>query len=99
MKFIDSTRIAELALRAAENPEVHLQVVYCPEKLVRELQLSPEEAHVVRTGDLSKVDLDDETLEKARAMFEPPKAGLADVRSSYRVWGRFADIRSSPICT
>jgi hypothetical protein len=99
VKLIDGTRIAELARQAHDNPEVHMQVVYCPEKLVRDLQLSPEEAHVVRTGDLSKIDLDDDTMELIRHMFEPPKAGLADVRSSYRIWGQFSDVRASRICT
>ncbi len=99
VKLIDGSRIAALARRAHEEPEVHMQVVYCPEKLVRDLQLSPEEAHALRTGDLSKLDLDDETMELAHHMFEPPKAGLADVRSSYRIWGKFADVRSSSICT
>lgn len=99
MKFIDATKIAEIARRAAEDVELRMQIVYCPEKVVHVWDLSPEEAYIIRTGDLSRVLLDEETMELARAMFEIPAAGLADVRSSYRVWGQFGDVRSSSLCT
>jgi len=99
MQWIEGTKIGAIAHRAAADLDLHMQIVYCPEKLVRDWELSPEEAHVLRTADLSKVRLDDETLELARAMFETPKAGLADVRSSYRIWGKWSDIRSSQLCS
>jgi hypothetical protein len=99
VRLIDGSKIAAVARRAAEEPDVHMMVVYCPEKVVRVFELNEEEAYCIRTGDLSKVDIDDDDLEKARHMFEPPKAGLADVRSSYRIWGQFAKVRASELCT
>jgi hypothetical protein len=97
--LIDGTKIALVAQRAADDVNVHMMVVYCPEKIIREYSLNAEEAYCMQTGDLSKVDLQDDDLERARHMFETPNAGLADFRSSYRVWGRFAAVRASEICT
>jgi hypothetical protein len=99
VRLISGTKIAEVARAAHDDVDVHMAVVYCPEKIIRVFELDEEEAYCLRTGDLSKVDLDGEDLDRAREMFETPQAGLSDVRSAYRIWGQFAAVRGSELCT
>lgn len=68
--WIDGTRIAEIIRRAAGDEQVRLRLFYCPEELVADMALTPDEAYVVRTGDLSRVLLDDELLDLGRTVFE-----------------------------
>jgi hypothetical protein len=99
VQLIDGSKLAEIARKAHDDLDWHMMVVYCPEKVIRLMGLNEQEAYCISTGDLSKVDLDDDTLEMARHMFETPKAGLSDVRSAYRIWGRFNGVRTSELCT
>jgi hypothetical protein len=74
MPRIDGTRIAELIREAYDDVDLRVRLFHCPDRVIADLHLSEDEQRAIRTGDLSQVDLDDDTLQSGRRIFtEVPK--------------------------
>jgi hypothetical protein len=95
--MIEGARIAGLIRRAMEDPDVRVRLFHCPEKVIAEQGLVAGEASAIRAGDLSRVELDDETLALGRLIFseQPPGDGVSNETA-------FMSVRSdrvSQLCT
>jgi hypothetical protein len=67
--LIDGGRIRDLIEQAQNDSELRVRLFHCPEKVIAQSGLSEDEARAIRTGDLSGVDLDDESLAAGRKLF------------------------------
>jgi hypothetical protein len=95
---IDGARIGEIIQRAQNDEDLRIRLYYCPEKVVKTMNLTPEEAHAIRAGDLSIVDLDDATLDLGRKLFTelPDLGGRPPAEGAYNLYA--ADNRRREVC-
>jgi hypothetical protein len=56
--------------RAYADSSFRGKIIYFPERVIAEYELPSTEAYVVRTGDLTKVDLPEELLDRARYVWD-----------------------------
>ncbi len=56
--------------RAYADSSFRGKIIYFPERVIAEYELPANEAYVVRTGDLTKVVLPEELLDKARYVWD-----------------------------
>jgi hypothetical protein len=68
--FADGSRLAALFHRAQTDPDLRVRVYYCPESVTQDSDLTEPEKRALRTGDLSRVKLDDESFELGRRLFD-----------------------------
>jgi hypothetical protein len=98
--LIDGTRIGALIKQAADDIDLRVRLFHCPEKVIAGMDLTDEEARALRMGDLSRVDLDDETLAQGRRLFSELPAldeGANQVAASYL--SEFRTDRVRELCT
>jgi len=56
--------------RAYNESAFRGKIIYFPERVIAEYALAANEAYVLRTGDLTRVDLPEELLDKARWVWD-----------------------------
>lgn len=68
--FADGTRLAALFHEAQLDADLRVRIYYCPESILANSELTEPEKRALRTGDLSRVKLDDESFELGRRLFD-----------------------------
>jgi hypothetical protein len=63
-------KMAAIVERAYVEPSFRGKIIYFPERVAAEYELEPNEAYVLRTGDLSKIELPEELMDKARWLWD-----------------------------
>lgn len=98
-RLIDGTRIGQIIRDAHQDPELRIRLFHCPEKAIDSMGLTPEESSALRTGDLSRVDLDDETLAAGRRLFDEMPTIDEASQSAAAYLGAFRPDAVRELCT
>jgi hypothetical protein len=65
-----SEKFVAIVQRAYVDSSFRGKIIYFPERVVAEYELDPDEAYVLRTGDLSKIELPEELMDRARWVWD-----------------------------